>query len=131
MQIQIVASASADSRASTNANAPVDVVALSQEAIGRMTMPTNEVPEYLKTIIETIDKKDPRVKDLDLSQKDLTDDDIVIICKHLKDNPHITRLSAEVNNIGPIGAEELAKNTTIKELNMYLTMTFVMLEQLR
>ncbi|MES2214825.1 MAG: hypothetical protein V4485_02240 [Pseudomonadota bacterium] len=112
-----VAPASTDPSSMTNT--PVDVVALSQEAIGRITMPTKEVPEYLKAIIETIDKKDPNVTCLKLYNKGLTTHDIIIICKHLEHNPHITHLYVGSNDIGDAGAIALAKNTAITRLDAF------------
>ncbi|MES2215437.1 MAG: hypothetical protein V4485_05450 [Pseudomonadota bacterium] len=113
-----VAPAPADSSLSTRAPVDAVVVTLSQEAIRRTTMPTNEVPKHLKTIIDTIDKMSPADRYLDLHDKSLTDDDIIIICKHLEGNPRITSLDVSYNNIGPAGAIALARNTTITILDV-------------
>ncbi|MDQ3159319.1 MAG: hypothetical protein M3P98_04275 [bacterium] len=57
-------------------------------------------------------------KKLDLSNKELTNGDIKVICSFLNENPQITSLDVSYNQIGAEGAKALAANTSLTSLDV-------------
>ena len=72
---------------------------------------------HMAITIEIIDKSTVG-NTLGLSDKNLNNDDIEIICDYLKRHQEINELNVSYNNIGDEGAKALAANTSLTSLNV-------------
>jgi hypothetical protein len=68
--------------------------------------------------LEALSNNDPTLRALNLSYQNLTDKDIEVLCKALKNNTYLTRLDLSSNEISAAGAIALAQNSTITELDI-------------
>lgn len=78
------------------------------------------VEKNLINKVDTFEEIQKSVKDdkLSLAYRDLTDNELELVCNFLNQHPEIKHLDVSYNKIGPQGAELLAANTTLTSLDI-------------